>query len=162
MNYFQNALDELIDWLIANSNAAKSEAITHFKLSTTSTTSEVADFLDALATFYFDVDIINNGTYASLRNHLAGSDPVKAKRLVDLIYRALIKLPEIKLVARDTEVFGQRARRQQINADLVILREYKASLPDVIAPTGDEVRTVREALNLSIEHLLQEKETIAV
>lgn len=144
------AFNDIIDAIIANGSLAKSAARDILiAVAPDLRNQEASGWIDAVAVMYADLGIINNGTWASLRNEISNEGAVTAKKLFNALGIEVGSLVETQTILVELLRRSLRDQRDLIPVNIASLEGFK---------TGEE--QLDTALDLAINALHQREQAI--
>jgi hypothetical protein len=150
MTTLSDAWQAGIDAVVVDNTLSKGDFADAMRTVITSNFSngEATSLIDAVATEFNRVGVINNPTYGNLRSNII-NDAVAHKALFDSL-STIGQLGEAKPAEAALELIELRAERDEINTSITTMQGFK---------TG-ATRQVKDALNQGIENLRGHKEQI--
>jgi hypothetical protein len=150
MTTINDAWQAGIDAVVADNTINKGDFADAIRTVITSNFSnaEATDWIDAVATEFNRLGVINNPTYSNLRGNII-DDAVAHRALFDSL-STIGQLPETQPAIPALELIELRADRDEINTSIASMQGFK---------TG-ATRQVKEALNQGIQNLQGHKEEI--
>lgn len=149
MNTLITVFAEFVTAAVAGS-PTRGEAIDIFKARADRlTNAEAGDFLDALAVRYASLGIINNGTYAGLRNEISNTGEAVSNDLFSALRGDVFELPEATIVINEIALNELKDDVAGINANLQTVRDLKQATTD---------RNLKDAYDQAINYLIGLKE----
>jgi hypothetical protein len=113
------------------------------------TNADAGAFLDAVAVRYAALGIINNGTYAGLRNEISNSGEVVSNDLFNALRNDIFEQPETPVVVNEIALNELKEDLAGINGNLQTVRDLKQAATD---------RNLKDAYDAGIHYLQGLKE----
>ena len=145
------AFGAFIDAVIADPTLSKSDAgdiIATFGAGISG--QEARDYLEAVAAGYETIGVINNPTYAALRNEIAAEGNPTSTAMYAALEPTVTNLPETFPISTGIRKQYLRGERDQVDANIVTMQGFKVGA----------ARQVKEALGLGIDSLRGYKEQV--
>ena len=145
------AFGAFIDAVIADPTLSKSDAgdiIATFGAGISG--QEARDYLEAVAQGYETIGVINNPTYAALRNEIAAEGNPTSTAMYAALEPTVINLPETFPISTGIRKQYLREERDQVDGNIVTMQGFKVGQP----------HQVKEALGLGIDSLRGYKEQV--
>lgn len=111
---------------------------------------EAKAWIDAIATDYERLGIINNPTYSSLRGEIINEGATTARDLFEALSVTINALAESAPINFSVHKSDLRAERDEVDANITILAGLKTSQP----------KQVRDAINIGMDELRGYKQRV--
>ncbi len=141
-----------VDAVIADNTISRGDFSTAMRTVATTgvTLVEANAFMDALATFFNAIGLINNPTYNNLRGEIINEGKVTALAQFDALASPISLLPETTPLNTGIALMDLRTERDEV----------QTSVDRMVVLKGTESRQVKDALNLGIDQLRGYKEDL--
>lgn len=131
---FNEYLDTLVDFLVANPVAPRTEAVDHLQLVASISNAQGNDFMTRLGVYYFDSGLIPNGNYTQFRDYIAPAPAASSKFLLQGLAAEIVKLPEAAVVNNGILTKNINDRKAEINNELDYVADIQIALPITTDP----------------------------
>jgi hypothetical protein len=145
------AFEAFIDAVIADPSLTKGDAgdiIASFGAGISGP--ESRDYLDAVAAGYETIGVLNNPTYAALKNEIVNEGKPTSMAMYAALESTVNALPETVPINDGIRITYLRDERDQVDANIVTMVGFRVGQP----------RQIKEALNLGIDSLRGYKEQV--
>ena len=143
MNTISNAYAAMVDAIILDPTISRNDAgVVIEGFGPTMAGTEARNWIDAVATFYNSLGILNNPTWASLRSGIVADGAAPSKLLFDALISGINSLPETFEVNNVIQIEARAVAKASIPANIALLTGFK---------TGDE--QLDTALDQGIQYL---------
>lgn len=140
-----------VDAIIADNGTSRAVFITVLRTySDGVSTTEWGDWVDAVATFYFDLNLSSNSNYNQLRTRIISDGADVAKNLFTALLVGINSLPETLVVTNGIELQTLREERDEVDASITTMQGFR---------TG-QTEQVIDALNIGIDYLRALKQNL--
>lgn len=119
-------------------------------VATLSNNGETTDWIDAIATAWEGIGIINNPTYSSLRNEIINEGALIARGQFDALQTLVNGLPASGPINIGLRKILLRDERDQVDTNITTLQGFKAG----------QNNQVRDAISIGIDRLREYKQAV--